>query len=78
MKTYIDETGKTVRAKNYLEAAEKLYGQALDIKGQSPTTYAYISKGFATVKVYGAGAKVGTYWGVQATTPAVHMLKVVN
>jgi hypothetical protein len=75
MKTYKDENGKKVKAKNYQDAAEKLYGVALDIRKQSGT-YTYRHNGYADVKVYKKGDKVGTFYGVQAATPKKHRLTI--
>lgn len=83
MATYTDETGKTVKAKNYQEAAVKLYGQKMyKVTGHDDTlgtTYAQPHRnadgsGYATVYVYQEGDKQGTYWGVQAATPERHTL----
>ena len=52
--------------------------RAKDFKVSSLTKYAKRSKGCAIVKVYGAGAKIGTYYGVQAAIPVVHTLKIVK
>ena len=74
MNTYIDENNNTVKANNYQEASEKLYGQHKGYSG-CPTTYAYVHKGYAEVKVYKEGDKIGTYYGVQAATPEKHTLR---
>lgn len=74
MRTYSDETGKTIKAHNYQDAAEKLYGVAKDYNGRHAT---YVSRhnGYADVRVYAEGDKVGTYYGVQAATPTRHTLR---
>ena len=77
MKIYKDENGKTVKAKNYQDAAEKLYGIAKDINGQK-ATYSHRHNGYANVNVYPEGAKVGTFYGVSETTPERHILKVIK
>lgn len=74
MAIYIDENGRTVKANNYLDAAEKLYGQSKGFGG-CPTTYAHRHNGYADVKVYNAGDKIGTYYGVAAARPAKHILR---
>lgn len=74
MAIYIDENGKTVKATSYIDAAEKLYGQSKSING-SPTTYAHRHNGYADVKVYKAGDKIGTYYGVAAARPEKHVLR---
>lgn len=84
--TYIDETGRSVRASNYYEAAVALYGQSPD--GYSiwrsrpdgpivarPTTYVWTRMGYAEVDVYRAGDKIGSYWGVEAAKPTRHTLR---
>lgn len=71
---YIDENGNTTTAKNYLEAAERLFGQGKSYAG-SATTYAHTRRGYADVLVYKAGDKIGSYYGVQAATPERHTLK---
>lgn len=81
---YTDGT-KNVSAKNYNEAAEKLYGQEFyhnpcvrnDINGDIPTTYVHVHKGYATVIVYNVGDKQGSYWGVQAAQPQRYTLRRV-
>lgn len=81
MKAYIDESGNTVKARNYTQAAEKLYGQKwYKVNGLGdnlPTTYCYRHLGFARVHVYSVGDKQGTYWGIQAADPQVHTLHEV-
>jgi len=81
MKTYSDEKGNTVKARNYTEAAEKLYGQKwYRVDGQEtllPTTYCDRHLGYAEVKVYNVGDKQGSYWGVQSANPQEHTLKEV-
>lgn len=77
MATYIDDRNIAVKARNYQEAAEKLYGQSKGCKGQ-PTTYIYRHNGYADVKVYTEGAKIGTYYGVVADIPVIHTLKRVK
>lgn len=69
---------KTVTAKNYQEAAEKLYGQTYypNPKGGGlvPTTYVVIHRGYADVEVFKVGDKLGTYWGVAKAHPKRHTL----
>lgn len=74
MTIYIDESGRTVKASNYDDAAEKLYGQSKGFGG-CPTTYAYRHNGYADVDVYKAGDKIGTYYGVAAARPEKHVLR---
>lgn len=74
MRTYIDESNNTVKANNYQEAAIKLYGQAKSING-NPTTLVYRHNGYAEVRVYKEGDKIGSYYGVSAATPVYHTLK---
>lgn len=76
MRIYIDENNNTVKANNYQEAAEKLYGQHKGFSG-CQTTYARRHNGFAEVTVYNEGDKIGSYYGVQAARPAVHTLRRV-
>lgn len=73
MRTYKDENGSTVKAKNYQEAAEKMFGIAKDVNGQK-ATYAHRHNGYANVNVYPEGAKVGNYYGASETTPQRHIL----
>ena len=85
MKKYTDGT-QVVTAKNYQEAAEKLYGQHYyhcpganqDTKKDIQTTYVYRHRGYADVAVYNIGDKQGTYWGVQAATPQHHTLRRIQ
>ena len=72
MKTYIDENNYTVKANNYQEASEKLYGQHKGFNG-CHTTYARTHRGYADILVY----KIGTYYGTQSATPVRHILKVL-
>lgn len=71
--------GNTITAKNYQEAAEKIFGQkyyknpAND--GTIPTTYVERHNGYATVNVYKVGDKQGTFWGAQAAIPKVYKIK---
>lgn len=74
MRKYIDENNNEVKASNYQEAAEKLYGQDKGYSG-CRTTIAKAHRGYADVRVYKAGDKIGSYYGVQAATPAEHTLK---
>lgn len=76
MKTYRDENGQTVKARNYQDAANKLYGVAKDINGQK-ATYAHRHNGYAKVNVYPEGAKVGTFYGASGTAPERHTLRVL-
>lgn len=81
MKKYTYGT-KTVTAKNYKEAAEKLYGQtyyacpgaANPDKYKIPTTYTHVHSGYANVEVFNVGDKQGTYWGIQAALPQRYIL----
>ena len=75
MKTYVDEMNNTVKAKNYWEAAEKLYGQHKSYSGTF-TTYAEVHRGYAFARVYKEGDKVGSYWGVQSARPVVHTITI--
>lgn len=77
MRTYIDENGRSVQGLNYMDAAEKLYGQGKGING-CPTTYSATHRGFATVKVFEEGAKIGSFYGVQAAQPELHTLRIVK
>lgn len=77
MRTFIDEKGNTIKAANYRDAAEKLYGQGKGING-CPTTYSTIHRGFAAVEVFKEGDKIGTFYGVQAATPERHTLEIVK
>lgn len=84
--TYMDESGRTVRASNYWDAAIVLYGQTTDgysiwrsrtggpIVGVH-TTYVKTRRGYAEVDVYKAGDKIGSYWGVQAARPTRHTVR---
>lgn len=76
---------KTVTAKNYKEAAEKLYGQtyyqrpeSADPNNTIPTTYTRVHSGYADVDVFNVGDKQGTFWGVQAARPRRHVLTMVK
>ena len=73
MTIYIDEKGNTVKANNYTDAAEKLYGQSKGYSG-CKTTYVRRHNGYADVDVYKAGDKIGTYYGVEAARPVRHIL----
>jgi len=79
MATYVDEKGRSVKARSYKEAAENLYGQEhYYIPGfgnRLRTTYVDRSIGYATVRKYRVGAKQGSYWGIQAARPVRHMLR---
>ncbi|MCI9418361.1 MAG: hypothetical protein HFI82_13445 [Eubacterium sp.] len=78
MAKYICE-GKTVNARNYTEAAEKLFGQTYyknpGCCGTIPTTYVWRHNGYAEVKVFKVGDKQGSYWGVQAAVPKTYEIK---
>lgn len=74
MAKYIDENKNEIRANNYQEAAEKLYGQYKGYNG-CRTTYTRVHNGYADVLVYAEGDKIGTYWGVAAATPVRHTLR---
>lgn len=86
MKRFIDEKNQVVKAKNYTEAAEKLYGQSTyhnpavqeHIDSNLATTNCVKHKGYADVHVYPVGAKQGTFWGVEAATPVEHKLVKVK
>ena len=83
MTYYIDENGKTVKAKNYREAAEKLYGQGRSYQDKSYTTYVNVRRdesgaGWAEVDVYKPGDKIGTFYGVAACTPKKHVLRRIK
>lgn len=86
MKRFIDEQNKVVVAKNFQEAAEKLYGQTpyqnpaiTKFESLLETTVVHKThKGTADVKVYNVGDKQGTFWGVQAATPKLHTLTKVK
>lgn len=77
---------KTVTAKNYKEAAEKLYGQtyyacpgaANPDKDKIPTTYTHVYSGYADVEVFNVGDKQGSYWGVQAARPQRYRLRRIK
>lgn len=77
MKKYTDGV-KTVKARNYQEAGEKLYGQQIyhipNRDWDLWTTYVTRHNGYATVKVYNVGDKQGTYWGVEAADPVMHKI----
>lgn len=76
MKIYEDECGNIVKAANYTDAAEKLYGVEKDANGNR-TLYVTRRRKHAKVSVYAAGSKVGTYYGVQAATPKAHTLRKI-
>lgn len=82
MRNYTDETGRTIKANNYVEAAQKLYNNTdyQDPKGGGliPTVYVYKHNGYADVAVFKIGDKQGTYWGVQRAIPAKHKLTVAK
>lgn len=74
------ETGESVKAKNYKEAADKMfkctYYQCPKSDFTIPTVYAEPDfHGSCIVKVYKPGDKQGSYWGVQAATPQKYTLK---
>ena len=76
--TQYNFNGKTVTAKNYQEAAEKLFGQEYykDPANRTiQTTYVECHRGYATVKVYKVGDKQGILWGVQAAAPKVYKIE---
>lgn len=78
MAKYICE-GKTIDAKNYTEAAEKLFGQTYYKNPQGggtiPTTYVWRHNGYAEVKVFQVGDRQGSYWGVWAARPKCYEIK---
>ncbi len=82
MKRFIDERNQVVEAKNYKEAAEKLYGQTLyhnpvvqeHLDSNLATTNVEKHKGYADVHVYRPGDKQGTFWGVEAATSEKHKI----
>jgi len=83
MAIYTDENGNTVKAKNYLDAAENLYGQGRSYQDKSYTTYVNARRnaegdGWADVAVYQPGDKIGTFYGVQAATPKKHVLRRIK
>lgn len=82
-----------VVAKNYEEAAEKIFGQeyypnpngCVDQEGEVdklPTTYTRITgygkNRHCEVKVYKVGDKQGSFWGVQAAEPKKYMIKKIR
>lgn len=73
---------KIVSAKNYQEAAEKIFGQEYyknpSGSGEIATTYTKRCKGCAIVRVYKIGDKQGRFWGVQAATPAEYKIRKVR
>lgn len=79
---YVDETGRTTTAKNYHEAACNLYGLSNYPNpqggGELPTTYVRRHSRYAEVRVYNAGDKQGSFWGVQAATPTTHIIITTN
>jgi len=78
MTKYIDENGDTVTAKNFQEAAERLYGQAFYIiEGnvyEHKTTYALRFRSYADVHVYEKGDRQGTH----GAHTQKHVLKVLK
>lgn len=76
MKTYIDENNNTVKANNYQEASEKLYGQHKGFNGCN-TTYARTHRGYADILVFKENDKIGTYYGAQSATPVKHILTIL-
>lgn len=78
MKKYTDGY-TTVTAKNYTDAAVKLYGQIYyknpACKGTVPTTCTHVYRGYADVEVYNIGDKQGTYWGCAAARPQRYILR---
>ena len=81
MSTYTDGS-RTVTAKNYADAAIKLYGNHVyslkDREGTLNTTYVHRRRGYAEVCVYHIGDKQGSYWGVQAAVPDKYVLRKIQ
>lgn len=81
MKAY-EGNNRTVKARNYQEAAEKLFGQTYyenpATGGLIPTTYVVRHNGYAIVKVYCVGDKQGAFWGVKQAVPMVYTIKRVK